>query len=343
MEEDLNFDLRKFISVVWKEKILVILVTFLTVCLGIFYAFMVQEEFQTNGKILPELQSKGSAGLSQFAGLASLAGVDLASIGGSSIDAVRPDLYPNVINSTPFYLELLKHEVVTRENKKMTFEQFYHEVIEKGEAPDEKLTEKYPVKDSSLIIIDRLNEIRLRNLRERISASLDKKSGVITIVSKMPDPVVAASTTNFAMTYLMKYVTDYRTEKLRADVAYLGSQVAASRGKYFSTQEKKAKYTDQFQDMQLQIADIQRERLESEYRISSTFYNELLKKYEEAKFKLHQETPVFKVLEPPVTPVKKLKPKRAVIAFMFMVFGFGLGCLAAMKRNNNYKDILGIS
>lgn len=339
MGEEVRIDFKELFRILWKEKWWIILISTLVTGLGIAYAFLIREEFETQGKILPEIQGKGG-GLGQFAGLASLAGVDLSSIGGAGVDAVRPDLYPNVITSTPFYLELFKIKIHTRENKEMTFEQYYHEVIEKGKIPEKELIEIYPVKEEGIILINRRNEIRLKDLKERLNASINKKSGMITINSKMPDPVVAAETAKFAMEYLMAYVKSYRTEKLRQDVQYLSDQVASSRGKYYSTQKRKAEYSDQFQDMRLQSADVQRERIDSEYRLSSSFYNELLKKYEEAKFKLHQETPVFKILEAPVAPAKKTEPRRSVITVAFMFLGSILSLFVALFKRGNYRQVI---
>jgi len=340
MEEEVSIDFRALLKLVWKEKWRISLITSIVTVLGVIYAFLVQEEFETKGKILPEIQGKGGGGLSQFAGLASLAGVDLGSLSGAGIDAIRPDLYPDVITSTPFYLKLFKLPVRTRDNKEMSFEEYYHSVIEKGEEPEPKLLQKYPIKVEGVIVVNRINELRLVDLRKRITAGIDKKSGIITINAKMPDPVVAAETAKFAMEYLMEYVKNYRTEKLKQDVDYLADQVTSSRGKYYSTQERKARYSDQFQGMQLQSADVQRERIESEYRLSSTFYNELLKKYEEAKFKLHQETPIFQVLEPPVVPVKKSEPKRAVITIVAMFLGGLIAFGFVLFRRENYKKIV---
>lgn len=341
MKGEIRMDFRALFGIIWKEKWWIVLITTLVTALGIGYSFLVREEFETQGRILPELQGKGASSLSQFAGLASLAGIDLNSVsGGIGVDAVRPDLYPDVVTSNPFYLELFKIKIHTKDNKELTFEQYYHQVIEKGEAPKQEFLQIYPVKEEGIILINRLDEIRLKDLKTRLNAWIDKKTGVITIKSKMPDPVVAAETAKFAMEYLMAYVKSYRTEKLRQDVDYLAGQVAASRGKYYSTQERKASYSDAFQDMRLQSADVQRERIESEYRLSSSFYNELLKKYEEAKFRLHQETPVFQVLEPPVAPVKKTTPKRAVMAIVSMFLGGALALGIVLIKGGNYREVL---
>jgi uncharacterized protein involved in exopolysaccharide biosynthesis len=340
-EDLLVVNFRALLKVIWQEKIGILLCVVLFTIVGSFYAFSLKEEFISQGKILPEAQSK-AGGLGQFSGLAALAGVDLGSTGSSGIDAIRPDLYPNVITSTPFYLELLKAKVKTKENKELSFESYYHEAIEDGKAPEEKVLYKFPIEQEGIIVVNRLNEKRLKDLQTRITSSIDKKTGVISISTKMPDPVVAADVSKFAMHYLMEYIKNYRTEKLRQDVDYLAEQVSTSRGKYYSTQQKKASYSDQFQagSIRLQSADVQRERIESEYRLSSSFYNELLKKYEESKFKLHQETPVFQILEPPVVPNLKSEPKRSIMLLGFAFLGSILGFVYAILKSSNYKKII---
>lgn len=340
-EEILTINFRAFFRILWKEKWGIILITSLFAFFGGFYAFNAREEFISSGKILPEVSGKGG-GLSQYSGLAALAGVDLGAIGASGTDAMRPDLYPNVISSTPFYLNLLKAKVRTKDNKELTFEQYYHSVIEEGEKAEDNVLKKYPIKEEGIILINRLNELRINDLRGRVTSSIDKKSGVISITAKMPDPVVAADVTQFAMKYLMDYITNYRTEKYKMDVAFLGEQLSGAKGKYYSNQQKRASYADQYQmgSMRLQSADVQRERLESDYRMSSTVYNEILKKYEEAKFMVHKETPVFKVLEPPVVPMLKSEPKRSVILLMAVFFGGFLSVIFALIKGRNFKEVM---
>ena len=327
----ITINFKVFFQILWKERLIFTSIVLVVAALGLWYAFTVQEQFVSEGKILPELQSKDGK-LGGLSGLASLAGVDLGSIEGT--DAIRPDLYPDVLKSIPFFLELFKQKVITKENKQLGFEDFYHQLIEKGNEIKEKKTKKFPVKENGFLILNQLNEDRIKDLKERIEVNIDKKSGVINIAVKMPDPVVAAEIARFSMIYLTDYVTRYRTEKAKKDVDFLEEKVNAARGKYYNTQTKKAQYGDQFQlpTIRLQSADIQRERLESEYRISSTFYNELLKKYEEAKFKLQQETPVFQILDPPTAPTQKSEPKKAIILLVAMFLGGFLGVVVSFSK-----------
>ncbi|RYU92905.1 Wzz/FepE/Etk N-terminal domain-containing protein [Emticicia agri] len=343
MEELKNdiVDLKAFFRILWKEKFLFLSIIIAVGLITGIYAFTRMEEFTSEGKILPEVQTKEGK-LGGLAGLASLAGVDVG--GGDGTDAFRPDLYPVILQSTPFFLELFKQNVVTKENKQINFEKFYHEVVEENEEITDKRIKKFPVKEDGFLVLNRLSEERIEDLKDRIKASIDKKSGVISISVTMPDPVVAASLARFSMIYLTNYITHYRTDKDKQNVDFLKEKMDAARGKFYSTQAKKAQYNDQFQlpTIRLQSADIQRERIESEYRMSSVFYDELVKKYEEANINYQQSIPVYQVLTPPSAPTRKSEPRRAIILLIGLAGGTVLALIVILLKKKNYRAVLAL-
>lgn len=340
-EKDIvSIDFGAFFKIIWKEKNWIILIVLLSAGLGVIGALSLKEEFVSSGKILPEYQSK-VGGLGQLSGLASLAGIDVGSATGGGGDAIGPNLYPDVLNSTPFFLDLFKIKVKTKDNKEMTFGQFYDTFILDNKIEEKDTKIRFPT-SNQYIAVSYQTEKNLQDLRERISAVIDKKTGLIAVTVKLPDPLVATIVTDYSMNFLANYITNYRTEKAKRDLNFLAERLDAAKGKYYNNQAKKAQYSDQYQlsMMKLQAADLQRERIESEYKISSTFYNTLLQKYEEAKLKLQQETPVIKVLEPPVVPNKKSEPKRAVIVLIATFLGGILGIIFGLIRKKNYKLVI---
>lgn len=343
MEEEkdiVSIDFGAFFKIIWKEKVWIILIVLLSAGLGVIRALTLKEEFVSSGKILPEYQSK-VGGLGQLSGLASLAGFDVGGATGGGGDAIGPNLYPDVLNSTPFFLDLFKIKVKTKDNKEMTFGQFYDTFILDNKIEEKDTKIKFPT-SNQYIAVSYQTEKNLQDLRERISAVIDKKTGLITVTVKLPDPVVATIITDYSMNFLADYITNYRTEKAKRDLNFLAERLDAAKGKYYTNQAKKAQYSDQYQlsMMKLQAADLQRERIESEYKISSTFYNTLLQKYEEAKLKLQQETPVIKVLEPPVVPNKRSEPKRPVIVLIAAFLGGIVGIVFGLIRKKNYKLVI---
>ena len=339
-DDIITVDFKALFKVLWKEKWLIIGITALFTLGGAWHAFTAREEFVSEGKIMPEISGGGGSSLGGLANLVGIGGFDLGLK--NSTDAIRPDLYPDVIKSTPFFLELFEQKFIDKNGDSISFDRFYHmEIEESKELKDDDLN-TFKGKPNGVVVINRLTEYRIKDLTERVSGTIDKKSGVISISAKMPDPVMAAEIANYAMNYLTNYVTDYRTEKVKQEVDFLGRKVAAAKGEFYRDQSKKASYADRFSapTIRLQAADVQRERLESEYKLSSSVYNELLKKYEEAKIKLQEETPIFQVLDPPVVPNLKSEPKKSIILLASVFLGFFLSIIFTLIFRKNYKKVL---
>lgn len=335
-----TIDISALFFVLWSNKLLIVFITAIFLVGGAYYAFTAKEEFIAEGKILPEMNSSTGSSLG---GLASLVGIGGFEMGlKNNTEAIRPDLYPNIIQTTPFFLNLFNQEFMTKNGDSLIFESYFHQSIEDGKTLEEVDLELFKGRSEGIIVVNRLTEKRIKNLRERIVGDIDTKSGIINISVKMPDPVIAAGVAKYSMKYLTEYVKEYRTEKSKQEVDFLGQKVAAARGEFYKDQTRKASYADQFSapTIRLQAADIKRERLESEYKLSSTVYNELLKKYEEAKIKLQQETPVFQVLEPPVAPTVKSEPKKAIILLVSVFLGGMISIIITLMIRRNYKKVL---
>jgi len=99
-------------------RILIATCAVLFAALGAIYSLTQPNEYSSNAKLLPELDSKLSSagGMGSLKSLAGLAGVD---IGGSSLgtDAIRPDLYPNIVQSAPLLLEVLKAKIYSNKHR----------------------------------------------------------------------------------------------------------------------------------------------------------------------------------------------------------------------------------
>jgi uncharacterized protein involved in exopolysaccharide biosynthesis len=338
-EDIITIDFKALFKILWKEKLWIILITTIITIGGIWGALTAKEEFFSEGKMLPEVSNGSNSKLNGLAGLAALGGFDLT--GTSSSEAIRPDLYPDVLKSTPFFLVLLNQKFVNRNGDSVRFEDFYRVSIEDNKKLKKSHLQTFNTRPKGVIVLNRQTELRIEDLKERITSFIDKKSGVISISVKLPDAILAAEVTKFAMQYLTDYVTDYRTEKIKQEVDFLGSKVSSAKGEYYKDQVRRANYSDLYSlpTIRLQMADMERERIESEYKMSSNVYTELLKKYEEAKIKLHQETPIFQILEPPRASNKSIEPKKMVYIFGSFIFGLLISIVFVSFLRGNYKLI----
>ena len=196
IDSEITIDISKIFKVIGKHKWTILIVTILFSGIGIFIAINTPNEYVSQVQILPELESKDVAGgLSKFKSLAGLAGVDLSSL--SSSEAVRPDLYPNILQSTPFLMDVMNLKIYTYKYKRtLAISRFLAEngkqdLMTKifGESK-EKIDEDVIVinpKDIPLetIRLDKKQDELIKDLQKRIGATLDKKSGVINISVKM--------------------------------------------------------------------------------------------------------------------------------------------------------------
>lgn len=357
-EKELTINFSLLWEVVYQGKWWVISIGFVIALLVAILLFQKPNEYTSTASVMPELESSSIGGLSKYAGLASLAGINLSDM--ASSDAIRPDLYPNVINNTSFFLFLLEQKVKTSDGKLIKFRDFYYNAYEiendsvknKGNKGiidtirdwvgiGQKKVTAQADSPKQVIFLTKIEGKVIEELMEKVTANMDKKTGIISLSAKLPDPLVAAQVAQISMNYLTEFVTNYRTEKSRKDVNFLAERLAEAKGKYYSTQAKKAQYSDQFAmaTIRLQSADIQRERIESDYRVTSSFYQQLLQQYETAKLKVQQETPVFKILQQPVVPYEKSGPRRLILIIMSALVGGFIGIALLLIRKGSYKEV----
>jgi uncharacterized protein involved in exopolysaccharide biosynthesis len=169
-------------------------------------------------------------------------------------------------------------------------------------------------------------------LYSKVGGTYDKKTGVLGITSTMPDPNVAADVVRHSLAYLTDYITTYRTEKARREVAFLNQQVAAAKQRYQVAELTLSTYRDQNRSVFLNTAKIEEQRIQAEFLLAQDLYNTLSKQAEMAKIKVQENTPVFKVLEPARIPLKKSGPKRGLILFGAAVAGLFGGLVVAFLR-----------
>ncbi|GAB3897286.1 Wzz/FepE/Etk N-terminal domain-containing protein [Spirosoma agri] len=298
--------------------------------IGALYAFSKHNMYTSEVTVLPEIQGKGAGNLGGLGSLAGLAGINLDNVNGQ--DAIRPDLYPNVLLSVPFALHLLEQRVYSQKLKgEMSFKEFIYKIndsVYKGwlgglfPKDEKKAEEKLDPKNfSQAVQVTKEQDELIKIVQNSTTATYDKKTGMLLITAIEPDPVVAATVARLSLDYLTNYVTTYRTEKARKQVDFLLKQVLEAKSRYQYAELALSSYRDRNRNLYLNTAKIDEQRLQADYILTQTIYNDLSKQLEQAKIKVQEDTPVFKTLEPPTIPLTKSGPKRTLIMFGFMAAG----------------------
>lgn len=290
------------------------------------YAFSQKNEYTSLLTVMPELQQKTNS-MGSLGSLAGLAGIDVSSLAGST-DVVRPDLYPNVVQSIPFSLNLLRQPVKRVQfDKPISLDAYLNEIDQSWFdnfsffSGNELVTNPNQQEKTELLQLTKEQEEQIKTLQSRLAVIYDKKSGIVTIQSVMNDPIVAATTVQYTLNYLTDYITSYRTEKARKEVGFLVQQMNLARQRYQAAEYALSSYRDKNRSLFLNTAKIEEQRIQADYLLAQDVYNTLSKQYETAKIKVAEDTPVFKVLEPARIPLKKSGPKRSIILIVGALLG----------------------
>lgn len=325
------------VRTIWQERSWIIKTTILVAGLGVLTAFLLKPEFRSEARIMPEMNTGSGDVFKRLASVAGFAGIDFAETEG--LDAVRPDLYPNILQSTPFVLRLIDQTTVTTDGQQTTIGRFllpeatscllkqWFFFLRKNKA-------YHPLNGSVVgpVRLSARQQDLADEMGDRISARLDTRSGIITITANMPDANVAAAVAQFAMDYLTHYVTSYRTGKARQDLQFYAQRLNEVRQRYQTAQFNMFRYNDGHKYYVVQAATMEKQRLEAELSIAQTVYTELSRQFEQAKLKVQERTPVFKVLEPAQVPLKRVSPKRTLLVLGFAGIGFIIGIVHVLIR-----------
>ncbi|MGN0035927.1 MAG: Wzz/FepE/Etk N-terminal domain-containing protein [Bacteroidaceae bacterium] len=335
---------------VWGRKRLIVKNCFIGGVLGIIIAFSIPKEYETKVTLVPEATGAGSSLSGSLSSLASLAGINLGSMGGGD-DAVSPDLYPDVLKTTPFLVNLFNVQVKTKKGDVETSLYDYLEHHTRSSwfgyilsAPGKALgwlvgllKEKEPKGDpahADYFNLTRDQEIAVKTLQESITAIINKKTGVINLSVRMQDPLISAALADTIKDRLQTYIVDYRTRKARVDLAFTEEMYAEAEQNYRQAQQDYASFMDAHMDVVLQRYKIEEERLEKQVNMTYTIYNQVAQQLQLARMKVQQQTPVYAVIQPAVMSRRAASPKKLVIliAFCFMAFAGTLGWILFEDR-----------
>ena len=336
-EEYDEIDIMELLRKLFKDWKLILKWCGIAAVVGLVIAFSIPKEFTVNTKLTPESVSKSGGG--SLSSLASLAGINLGSM--SSADAVYPDLYPDIIASTPFVVELFPVQVDFQDKKENLSADYYTYLKEYTRSPWWSKVMGFPMKALGWFVglfREKVEQVEgyatldpraltqeqakiAGAIRESVSLSVDKKTSVISLSVTAQDPNVATRISEEVIDRLQTYVTNYRTEKSRQDLEYFEKLYDEAREAYFTAQQRYASYVDRNQGIILQRVKTEEERLQNEMNLNYQLYNACAQQLQTAKAKVQQETPVFTIINPPQVPLKRSNTSKLTILVASVFLG----------------------
>ena len=328
-------DIIGIILLLWSKRKRIIINCFIGGILSIIIAFSIPKLYTSTVVMAPE-SSSGTSVSGGLGALASMAGFNLGGLSGSE-DALYPELYPQIVSSTPFLCDVMNLQVETIDGELKT--SMYDYLVNHQKSPwwskmiaapfkwikrltgGEKKEDIIPL-DAEEMTLSRRQYLTLKSLDDLISVSVDKGNCVITLSVTMQDPKIASYVATVVSENLQEYIGKYRSAKARKDLAYTEKLYTEAQEKYYKAQQAYATYADQHQGVVKMQYQIEQDRLSNEQDLAFNVYNQIAQQLEMARAKVAESTPVCVVMQPAIVPVKASSPKKMMMGLLYVFLAF---------------------
>lgn len=325
-----EIDILGIIKKVLKEGRLLLSFILIFAVIGVIVALNKQKIYTTTVILAPEISGGGSLPES-LSSIASMVGVNLGNSGGG-VDAIYPQIYPDVLTSSDFIINLF--DVQVKQEKDSLYKTYYDHIINDAKIPfwaypsiwiSELLKDKDAEQDNNT----RINNFKLTKkqndilnfVRSNISCIVDKNTNVISISVNDFDPVVSATMADTIQKQLQQYITMYRTKKARNDVEYAQKLYDEARQQYVKARQAYGSYADANEDLLLESYKTKRDDLENEMQLRYNIYNQIAQQLQLAKAKVQEQTPVFSIIQGATVPLKASSMPRSFLVIIYMFVG----------------------
>lgn len=255
-------------------------------------------------------ESGKSGGLGQYAGLASLAGIDLGGMGGGSNGMFKGDNIFELYKSRLMLEKTLLSEVSFNGKKQLLIERYI---------AFNKLRKQWQDKDNIDHIVftgDPNNFSRTQDsiittivgffVKKALTVEkLDKKSAIIKVEVLSKDELFAKEFTNKLVETVNDFYSQTKTKKSDQNIKVLQHQADSVRKVLNSSIGGVASAIDAAPNANpaLLVLKVPSQRRQVDVQASSAIYAEIVKNLELSKLTLRQETPLIQVIDKPVLPL----------------------------------------
>lgn len=341
--EDDEIDLIALARTTWNGRKTILIFTVIGAILGIFIAQTTPKEYTASTIMVPQWGDSQS-GLGSLSSLAELAGYSFDTYSGEEIS---PMMYPQIVSSVPFLMELMNTPVsfqklpapvtlfdyYTKYSKPSLLDKvkkytiglpglFIKAIRGKGKPLDIKLPGDSV---NQPLLLSKAQYNVTNTLKGIISLGIDKDDWYLTLTSNMPEPLAAAQVAQHAQALLQKYITAFKIEKAKADLDFIQSRYDEAKAEFEKAQVDRAVITDRNKFFTSGLPQIGTDRIEARYTIAFGVFQDLAQQLEQAKIQVKKETPVFTIVEPVIVPYEKSKPQKPKILAIWIILGGIIG------------------
>ena len=341
-KEKLNIDFNELKQVLLNKKKLFLKVWVITFILSCVLILPQPRYYTTEVSVAPE-SADGSSG--SLASIASNFGI---SIGNGSADAIYPQLYPDLFESTRFLVGLMDIEVKTKDGSVGTDYYTYLRYHQKKNilllpflattrwikslfAEDEIADQGQNGKRFNPFQLSKSTTDIIKKAQDNIECTYSRTTDVVTIKVTDQDPLVCALVADSIKEHLQAFITEYRTKKARIDYEYYKKLTIETKASYEKSREIYASFAESNTNVALKSYELKMEAMENDMQAKYSIYNTMSMRQEEAMAKVQEATPVFTELKNTTVPIKPAGPKRMIFVAV-MLFLSTIGTILYLFR-----------
>lgn len=331
VKKDDSLDLMKYIKQLWPLRKKLIKISCVIFVVAVVIAFFVPRKYTVAVTLAPEAGQNGEGVLSGVASMFGIGGMGM----GENADALTAQLYPEIVSSTPFLVDMLDVKVKTANGKIETtlgeytikhYITLYHKIKSSPRRLKAAITKfwKEPMvieEGGSSYFLSELESAKVSILRQLIDVAVDKKTSVTTIMVTFNDPMVTAMVADALVEKLQKRITEYRLAKSLDDCRYWEQIYEESKEDYFKKQDEYARYVDANKNLVRQSVIAEQERLQNEALLAYQIYSNVATQLQVARAKVQEAKPAFAVVQPATLPYEQAGTGKTTIALILTFLG----------------------
>ncbi len=329
MEEKNNYIAITIIERILKRKKLFLKVFLITFVVSSLLIIPVPRYYSSTISLAPEIDFLGVN--NPLSSIASSFGFNMNS--GSTGDAIFPELYPEVISSYNFINKLVNIPVQTNDGKiKTTYFNYLDKHQKKNvlTAPLYKTTSfiknlfkggknKSSQKGIDIFRLTKEQKDIFQKIHQNITCTNDAKTSLIVITVEDQDPLIAATIADSVRQKLQDFITEYRTNKARIDVAHYKALAAEAKRNYENARQRYGSFSDANADVVLQSYRLKENDLENNMQLHYNNYTMIQNQLQVSMAKLQEKTPAFTVVQSATVSLKPAGPKRMVFVAIMLI------------------------
>ena len=333
LEED-SIDIIALLKTVWNGKKIIIKTTAVFFIIGCIVALLSPTVYTSETTFVPQTSDQNSSASKGLGSLASLAGINLNAEASSSIDNyISPMLYSRITESNEFLITLLNENIIKLNGNQLALKDYLLEnkggfsfigfikkytiglfKTDNNEVINSEITERYNfISDEDFSLI--------KSLRSKFLVETVEKDGYIKVFGYDKDALISTQITTLATKLLQSRIIALRTNKIKAQLIFSKEQYDLKKVEFEKLQNKLAEFKDSNKNISTAKFMAESQKLESEYLLQQNILTNLASEYNNNKIKLNKDTPIFSVLDEVSVPNERSKPKRSLIALIWVFLG----------------------